>query len=145
MGVFYGWRDGLAISKIVEDVHYGETGYAYIINKKGITVGHKKKELVIKQYNPIEDAKKNPDVLEFAQIIKEHMIKGEKGTGSYMFEKKEIIVGYAPVNNSPWVIAVSVENNEILKGVNQLRYSLIIFTMIIILAGIFTTYIIRGS
>ncbi len=144
IGVFYGWRDGLSLSQIVKDIKYGEKGYAYMINRQGTIIGHGSTELVIKQFNPIEDAKNNPDLTEFAKTIEVHMIKGEVGVNQYLYEGKVRMVGFAPIENSPWVIAVAVERNEVLAAVNKLRDSLIIITVIIILVGIVITYFMSG-
>ncbi|WFD10929.1 methyl-accepting chemotaxis protein [Tepidibacter hydrothermalis] len=144
IGVFYGWRDGLALSQIVKDIKYGEHGYAYIINREGIITGHKDTELVIKRSNPIEDAKDNPDLGEFAKIIEERMIKGESGVDKYLYEGKVRMMGFAPIKDSPWVIAVAVEKDEVLAGVNRLRDGLGVITIIIILVGIVITYFASG-
>ncbi|CAH2214807.1 methyl-accepting chemotaxis protein [Tepidibacter aestuarii] len=144
IGVFYGWRDGLALSQIVKDIHYGENGYAYMINTQGIITGHEDTDLVIKRSSPIEDSKNNPDLVEFANIIEKRMIKGEEGVDQYLYEGKVRMMGFAPVKNSPWIIAVAVEKDEILADVNKLRYSLGTITVIIILLGIVITYFISG-
>ncbi|WP_099189538.1 methyl-accepting chemotaxis protein [Tepidibacter mesophilus] len=144
IGVFYGWKDGLALSKITKDINCGEKGYAYAINRQGIITGHEDTELVIKRFNPIEDAKNNSDSVEFARTLEEHMIKGESGVDQYLYKGKVKMVGFAPVKNSPWVIGVEIEKNEVLSGVNELKHSLLIITCIIIFIGMIITYFISG-
>lgn len=144
IGVFYGWRDGLALSQMAKDIHCGESGYAYIINRQGIITGHEDTNLVIERFNPIEDAKKIPDLVGFAKIVKERMIKGEVGVDEYFYKGKIRMTGFAPIKNSPWIISVAVEQDEILAGVNKLRDTLIIITVIIVLVGIIITYLMSG-
>lgn len=144
IGVFYGWRDGLALSQMAKEIHYGENGYAYIINRQGIITGHKDTNLVIERSNPIEDAKNDPDLVRFAKIVKERMIKGDIGVDKYLYKGKIRMTGFAPIKNSPWIVSVAIEQDEILASVNKLRDNLIMITVIILLVGIIITYFMSG-
>lgn len=47
LGVLLARRDGNALAEITSDMGYGETGYAYVINDKGIVVAHPNRDLVM--------------------------------------------------------------------------------------------------
>ena len=145
VGVFYGWRDGLALSKILDSINYGQEGYAFAINRQGTIVGHGNTDLVIKQFNPIEDAKENPDLRQFAKIIEDHMVKGEKGTGQYLFEGTQRVMGYAPIEDGFWIVAVAVKNNEFLTSATALRNRLIFVAMGIVCIGVIISYVLGNS
>ncbi|WP_049765265.1 cache domain-containing protein [Alkaliphilus metalliredigens] len=69
IGVFYGRREGTFLSDIVNDINYGETGYAYVINNEGTIVADKDLELVLKQDNMLENAKEDESFKELASLI----------------------------------------------------------------------------
>ena len=46
IGVFYGIYNGNTLSNIISEVSYKQTGYTYIVNNQGVTVGHKNIDLV---------------------------------------------------------------------------------------------------
>ncbi|MBE6064950.1 methyl-accepting chemotaxis protein [Clostridium cochlearium] len=144
-GVFYGLKAGIFLSTIASNFKYGETGYAYIINNKGVSVGDKNKDLVLKRYNFIEAAKENPDIKQLSDVIENKMIKREVGIGEYSYEGKGIMVGFSPIEDSNWIISVGMETKEVLKDVYQLRNILIIFSLIAIVIGIVIIYMVSAS
>ncbi|MCG4580812.1 methyl-accepting chemotaxis protein [Clostridium cochlearium] len=144
-GVFYGLKAGTFLSTIASNFKYGETGYAYIINNKGVSVGDKNKDLVLKRYNFIEAAKENPDIKQLSDVIENKMIKREVGIGEYSYEGKDIMVGFSPIEDSNWIISVGMETKEVLKDVYQLRNILIIFSLIAIVIGIVVIYMVSAS
>jgi len=101
VGVLYGRRDGLALSKITEEITYGETGYGYVINNDGIVVGHPEINLVLKQYNMEQAVEENPEYVDLSNLIKSQVLLRESGSGDYSFEGTKNIVGFAPVADSP--------------------------------------------
>ncbi|HHY52811.1 MAG TPA: hypothetical protein GX499_06155 [Clostridiales bacterium] len=84
-GVFFGRKDGMALSQMVGEISYKETGYAYLINNEGTAVAHPNSEWVTSQNNLIAQAETNPDYADLAAIA-QHMITREVGSGSYDFE-----------------------------------------------------------
>ncbi|WP_051531287.1 methyl-accepting chemotaxis protein [Clostridiisalibacter paucivorans] len=145
VGVLIGRKDGMILSENSNDIKYGDTSYAYVINSEGTIVGHEKIELVNEQYNPIEDAKGNKELEELSNIMKNRMIKREVGVGKYFFQDKERIVGFSPVKNTPWILAVAIENDQVLAGINNLRNGLILSSIIIIILAIIITYFVSGN
>lgn len=63
-------RDGNALSDIVNDITYGQTGSAFLLNKTGTTIAHSNKDLVIDMYNAIESSKEDPSILPVARCWK---------------------------------------------------------------------------
>lgn len=141
-GVFYGVRDGREISNLVKDVRYGESGYAYVVNKKGTVIGHKNYDLVLKEFNPITESKNNPGLLPLAGAC-EQMIKGERGISYYNFNNRDIVTAYSPIANTDgWSISVAVEQREFLYGINRLRIIMIIISVVILILGALLAYFI---
>jgi methyl-accepting chemotaxis protein len=96
---------------------YGQTGYPYIINQDGVLVSHPKYDLA----NPVNigDAKYG----ELATIVKERMIKGEKGVGRYVFEGIDKYVAFAPlrVNGRVYSVAATSPLSEFMAFANSMK------------------------
>jgi hypothetical protein len=78
--------------KMIKDHVYGQTGYPSIINEKGVLISHPKYDLE----GPVDvsDSKFG----QLSVLVKEHMLKAEKGTGRYTFEGTDKFVAFAPLN-----------------------------------------------
>lgn len=144
-GVLYGRRNGTALSHISSEIVYGETGYAYVINNQGTTVGHPNIDNVLNQYNFIEEAKSNSDLKELAQLIENQMSLREAGSGNYFFEGSNRIVGFAPIEGSPWIMVVGVYEDEVLAEVNAMRNLLISLVFGALILGVIVIYLVSGS
>ncbi|MDD3570308.1 MAG: cache domain-containing protein, partial [Lachnospiraceae bacterium] len=96
IGVLYGRRDGQALSNIIKEVTYGETGYGYIVNKDGIVVGHKDAELVLNQFNFAKAGSENSEYTSLSNLMNNEILLGQAGNGKYQLEGKNNVVGYAP-------------------------------------------------
>lgn len=145
VGVFYGEREGISFCDIVTKIKFGETGYAYIINDQGVTVANKNKELVLKQDNVIENAKSNKSLEEFSDLAKNKILKREVSSGEYIYDGIKKTVGFAPIEGTPWIMVIGVENSEILKEVNGLQNILILLCIFTIIIGALITYFVSGS
>lgn len=143
-GVVYGVLDGTGLTNITNKIKVGETGYAYIANKTGVLMAHPDAEKVLNQYNPVEEAKKNPEYQGLADIMTDHMLKGEKGVGHYFFEGSNRLIGYTLIPGTEWSIAIAQQESEILEGVQALNKIIIILSLIAMLAGLAVTYFISS-
>ncbi|WP_346898372.1 methyl-accepting chemotaxis protein [Clostridium sp. UBA7503] len=145
LGVFYGRRDGTALSDISKNLTYGKTGYGYVINNQGTIVGHPNTDFVLNQYNFIEAAKKDSKVQSVAQLVEKQMLLREAGSGDYFFDGTNKIVGFAPLEGSPWIMVVGVDENEILAEVTTMKNFLITLILGAIIVGAIVTYFVSVS
>lgn len=143
VGVIYGRRDGNALSEIVSEVSYKQTGYAYMINNQGVTVGHKNTDLVFAQDNDIENMKTDESLREIGELTQQ-MISGNVGSGAYTYDGVKKIVGYAPVADTPWIVAYGLEEQEALAEATTLTNVMWIFVLIAAAIGVVITYIISS-
>ncbi len=143
VGVLYGRRDGLLLSDIAKDILYKNTGYGYIINNVGNTVAHKNTDLVLAQDNDIENAKTDPALKDLGALT-EKMISGNFGSGDYTYNGLNKLAGYAPIEGTPWIIALTVETSEILAEVNSLTRILLICCAVVMLLGIIVSFFISN-
>ncbi len=144
IGVLSGVVDGNALSKIIENIKVGETGYAYILNKESTIIGHPDISLVKEKYNIFEDAEVNPEVKKLAEIA-EMAIKGETGAGEYYFRGKDKYGSYAPVKGTDWSVMLTQEKDELFSGITTLKRNSIITTVFFILCGfVFSLFLSRN-
>lgn len=141
IGVLIGNRDAGEISQIISDITVGKTGKSFIINKSGVTVAHYNKEAVEKSQNIIEEAKNDQSLQTLADVEKE-MIKGNIGTGEYIYQGQNKYLGYAPISGTNWIIGISVPSSEVLSQLNILKTSIFIASLIIVLVGLICVYLV---
>lgn len=138
-GVLYGRKDGLLLSEIISKLNYKNTGYAYMINNQGTTVAHKNTDLVLAQDNDIENMKDDASLTELGNLTKK-MTEGTVGDGEYVYNGISKIVGYAPVENTPWTVVFGVEKSEILSEIKGIQKSLLIVFILTGAAGALVTF-----
>lgn len=144
VGALLGRRDGNALSNMAADTGYGKGGYGFIINKKGTVIGHKNTELVNEQSNFIEDAKTDESLIPLANVLKK-AISGEKGVGNYYYDGNYKYVGYAPIPGTEWFFILASSKSEILSPVEDLKKSIILTAVILLVISSVITYIMGRS
>ncbi len=101
------------VSKMIEDVRFGETGYMYIVDERGWLVSHPK-------YS-IADEFDATDVTvvgeKLANIVSNMMLQGKSGIDRYTFEEVDKYVAYAPFNagHRQFTIATTIPVKELNK------------------------------
>jgi len=144
--VLYGRRDGTALSDITDSITYGETGHGYMVNTAGTFVAYSERDLVLNQINIIDKAGQNdPDYLQLAQLVSQHMVKGETGNGEYVFKDNQLIAGFAPIPNSPWIMVVAAQKSEIMGQIQTVSNALIFIIIGAVLVGGIITFFVSNN
>ncbi|SHJ15501.1 methyl-accepting chemotaxis sensory transducer with Cache sensor [Clostridium cavendishii DSM 21758] len=134
IGVLTAVREGNELSKYTDEFKFGKTGEAFMINKSGVTIADKDKDLVTSKSNDLEDVKKDPELKSIVEIEKK-MVEGQTGVGEYTYKGVSDYVGYAPVKNTGWSVALDIETDEILKEVTGLKIGIAIVSVLFIISG----------
>ncbi len=147
IGVLFKVADGNCLSDITDNITFGETGSAYMINQEGTTVANMNRDLVLAQDNSIKNLKDNPKLEDMVSVIKE-MLKGEVGYGSYEYSGVIKSIAYTPVKGTNWVLAVTEQRSVIMSGVDKLLQT--IFTvgllgilLAIVIGFLLSSYIVK--
>jgi methyl-accepting chemotaxis protein len=143
-GALIGRRDGTALSDIVDVTTYGDGGYAYMVNKKGTVIAHVNRQLVLDEYNPIEAAKEDKDLIALAQLI-ERMPVEKSGIDKYRFQGADKYGSFQAVEGTEWTYVISAEVSDVLKEVAALRRNLIIAALGVIAISIVLANVIGRS
>ena len=133
-GVLYGVRDGDDLSRIVDLLGYGESGYAYIISNEGTVMAHVRRELVIDQFNPIEAVREDASLEPLSDLFQQ-ILRERSGVGTYFFNNLNVHAGFDEIPGTQWVLATVAEEQEMLAGLNALRNALIIATLVMLAVG----------
>ncbi len=112
------------IQQIVNNIHIGKSGYAFMLDDRGNTITYPN---TADQGNPMgEMGGVDPQIAD----ISERMINGEKGIAKINLDKIPSYLLYTPISNIGWSIGVVVPVDEVREPVYTLgRISL--FTVII--------------
>ncbi|WP_313128421.1 methyl-accepting chemotaxis protein [Anaerocolumna sp.] len=139
-----GRKDGASLSKIADDIGYGETGYSYIINKDGTVIGHPNTDLVFKQYNLLEEAKNDNTISSAAEAVKEMLVKKE-GTTTYILNENRQYAGYSEIEGTDWTFILVAAEDELLSAIPQLQRYIMMVAVIVLVISIVLTYVIGSS
>ncbi|HLV30582.1 MAG TPA: methyl-accepting chemotaxis protein [Chitinispirillaceae bacterium] len=126
--------DGLWLSRIADEIGFGERGYAYVINGEGTLIAHENRDFVLDQRNFIEEAKTDQVYTRLAGMF-EKMINRETGYDEYNFMGSERFFGYSPIEGTEWSIAVGAFKKDAFSRIYRMRNLLIILSIIFIIAG----------
>jgi len=126
------------LSQITDNIRFGSNGNTYILNSKGETIAHDNRELVLNKDNDFINIKNNSELEQLVELEKE-MIRGNSGSGSYLYNGIKKYMGYTNIAGTDWSIAIASPHVDIFDNINQtivfLAIVLSVFIIIIVLAN----------
>jgi methyl-accepting chemotaxis protein len=143
-GVLVGIRDGYVLCDLINDIKYGKSGTAFMINSQGTSIAHTNKENVTKGDNIFENLKTNPELQQLADLQKK-MTKGEDGIGEYTYKGVTKHMAYAPVSGTTWSLAVTVPKSDFMEKVNTLFTTIVFISIAFVAAGIVIIFLLASS
>lgn len=143
IGVLIGRRDGAALNKITDGMGIGERGYGFIIGEDSSFYAHPNKDLLMNQKKSFDDIDTNGEYKDFGVSLKKLGTKN-KGIINYSFQGSKYITALHPINGTTWTLAITNYKSDILSGVNKLIKILIIFSLVVILIGVFAAIKLGG-
>lgn len=144
IGALVAIKDSTALTKVVNEIKYGETGYAYMVNSKGTLIAHPNQELVDTEYNFIEASKDDPKLAKLSEYTQD-MLTGGAGYGEYYFNGEDKLMGYSPVAGTAWALGVTAPKAENLKLMYALRNFILILGLIFLAVAIVITALVGNS
>lgn len=126
-----------AVTELVKNSKFGETGYASLFSPNGTVIYHPKTDMIgtgtVKDFNVPE-----------LEEMYERLLKGETGTKKYVYEGAEKYSAYAPTDDS-WGIIYGAPSSELLSPISMLRNNLIVIGTIFLIVGLITMYIMANK
>jgi diguanylate cyclase (GGDEF)-like protein len=127
-GVLYVTYDADVLSIITDDIRLSDSGYTFIINENGDIIAHVNRQLVYDMVNDIRSSLEDPELSRLAELEK-RMIAGERGTGEYNYQGEARYMGFCPIENTGWSIAVTAPKSAVFSKLNIV--SIILFLLIL--------------
>lgn len=139
IGILFFSKDAEEFCEITNNIRFGATGTAYVVDSTGTNIMNNDIEKVKEKVNRIEDAKTDSAYEQLAEITKK-MIAGEVGTGEYSFKGSKKFLGYAPVEATGWSVGVTTNMSDMLSGLKSLIFLLSVVGILILIFMILFTY-----
>jgi len=133
VGALLARKEADTLEDIIKDRGYGEKGYAFMINGEGRYIAYPESEKVLKLFNPIKEAGKDKAYASLSKAL-QIMLKENKGVVGYKQEQKNYFAGYAPIEGTDWVFAITADQNEVFSVIPEMIRS-IIYVMVVVLIG----------
>lgn len=143
VGVLYMKKDGVALSDITDQVSFGESGSAFMINSEGTNIAHPIREKVVSQENALRLVAQNPSLQGLVDMIKQ-ALQGGSGYAEYSYEGVEKCVGYADLPEYNWHVVVSAGYDELYGGVRQLIGNIVLICILAIILFAAISFFIAG-
>jgi methyl-accepting chemotaxis protein len=140
-GVLIAVKSGNEFSTLVNDISFGKTGKAFMINETGAIIAHQNLSLVFDKTNYIIKAEQDKSYQDYADLLS-CMKDGETGSGEYIDTGTRMYAGYAPVGSTGWSVAISGEKSELLAGLDKLESTTSIFTILFLGIGVLSVFLI---
>jgi len=114
------------LQEMVSSIKVAETGYAFLLSKKGTLIMHPKKELVMNStVFSLADKLDRPDILKVWQSMTNG--KTDFISMKHIDTDEDTWLFYAPLPSNGWSLGVVFPKEELLTGINRLQIDLRIF------------------
>lgn len=132
------------LSDLIEDIKFGESGYAYIIDKYGTTISHPNYDYVIQQFNVIEQSHIEYKFASVGMVLEE-ALKHPNGASAYTFNGNSLYMGYSRIDDLNWLVVVTANQDEILSGLNKAQKHFMLLSSSILVISLICSYLIGQS
>lgn len=143
IGVLSATVDYTTLSNLVADINMGYGGYAFVMNKDGLTIAHPKPEYIMTEFSNFEGVNSEASLKSLTEIHKA-MASGAKDYGEYEYGGEIKYVAYAPINGTDWSIGISAVKSQLFAPVERMKRQVIIVILIFLICVIlFSLEIVR--
>ncbi len=141
VGVLVGSITLESIAEEVSSIRWGQTGYGYLLDRKGVIVAHPKADLLGK-LNATVESDSVPS--ELAKAMRDGLT-GQVGRVAYRFNGQKQVNAYAPVPFTKWLVAITTPEEEFLAPVRALRNMILIASAMVALVVIAVSFFFAGA
>jgi methyl-accepting chemotaxis protein len=137
--VLIGRLSGTILCDITDGIALGKTGYAYIIDSKGVPMAHPDRTLVEGQkslISPEEVGRKGSVSHAINQLL-----QSETGSLSYTFRGAMRLVGYHKIPGTPWTLVAGQERSELLAATTALIRNIFLTALVLLVIGLAASWV----
>ena len=126
-----------SVNEIIQQVGFGNSGYACIVNNAGEFVAHKDMDLVFNRVPFLEQGT-------YLNELLDQLMAKESGQGEYHFNDGVRYVTYEPLEGTAWSLLVTESKKEQLQPLMRVLWTNIIITLVlIVISSIVISLLIR--
>ena len=145
VGVLVARKEAKDLGDVVGKIKLGyNSSYTMLVNKDGTFIAHPDSTMVEKQFNPIQEAQKDPSLKSLGEMVATVLSKGS-GTAGYVFDGKNRICAFTKIPGYPWTLIFTVEKDEALDHVSSIRFTMFLIGAVCTIVGIILAVIIGSS
>lgn len=144
VAVLIGRKPASALNGTIANMGFGENGYAYMIGTDGTMYAHENEQLVLQQQNVFSDIETDGELKELGIAMKEIDMSVAQ-TITYEFLGDRRYIGMAPIEGTNWLIGIGSFENDVLRGIYEMRTQILIATFLIIIIGGIIIFLISGT
>ena len=145
IGVLMARDEATILSDLASDIRTRySSGSAFMINDEGFFIAYQDHDLVLNQFNLINEAKKDPSLASMADMAAT-AIKQRNGEGHYKKDGKSYMCAYREVIGHPWLLFITMEENDMQSELNSTLFIVFAIGAICLVAGIFIALLIGRS
>ena len=116
------------LSDKIVSVKLGETGYPFMVDKKGMVISHPNSGLIFKA---------NMTQMKGMEKITNRIMTLETGVEAYEFKGVKKIAGFAPVKYTDWSILVTQDEKDFLAAPRAIQRTILIVGIVFLIIVIF--------
>lgn len=120
------------ISKEINDIAVGKTGFCYILGLTGTIIAHQNISLVEKTVNIQLEAKTDKTLESLAQFEKTAIEMDTPSAGYYEYGKIKKMASYATMQTTGWTVILSAPIEEFIGTINALKITMIMAGFILL-------------
>jgi methyl-accepting chemotaxis protein len=120
--IISGWKLD-ALNKRIGELKLGKTGFAFLVDNKGMIIVHPDKELMMKT---------NIGDLKGMESVATRMIASQEGIQECPYKGDNKIVAFAPIQAAQWGVALVISKKELLSPIRNMRNIIMLAGIIII-------------
>ncbi|MGP1430765.1 methyl-accepting chemotaxis protein [Treponema sp.] len=136
---------GLWLTNRVDDIRVGETGYCYVLSKKGVDIADKAIDWVENMRSSIEAAKTDASLQTVADFDSKAIASSDSGTGKFVYQSLNYLASYATMKTTGWTAVIMVPSDEFMGTVRTLRTSMTLIGAVILLAAVLVVYFVART
>lgn len=140
VGLLVGRRDPTFLLDVTNAMGDGERKYGMVINEDGAVMAHPNDQLILDQANIFKDIDTNGPLKELGLAVRELGV-GQTGDISYNYLGETKLAYTSPIPGTNWTLIVIKFQSDVLAPINNLRNTILIASLLILLVGGLATYI----
>ncbi|UTC77664.1 hypothetical protein E4O04_06490 [Treponema sp. OMZ 799] len=133
------------LSKEINDLEIGRTGFFYILSLTGTIIAHPNISLVEKMINIQIDAKTDKALESLAQFERTAIEMDTPSSGYYEYGNIKKAASYAPMKTTGWTVILSVPLKELIGTINVLKSTMMIIGFIFLLISLIVVFLIANK